>query len=143
MHRWLPNIPIPHIYAQIGALDQSVIIGNKSIGICLDKYLGENYPLYKKYYSYQQRTSMTRSYIVPDGIVFYLLSFYPLTAIDKRSQLERDLHMGKIMWIANKALENKVFKSKYVLIVDNYMRKHKERTIEQLIDDDDYSTLLP
>ncbi len=143
LHKWLPKIPVPQVYAQIGALEQSVIIGNKSIGICLDKYLGVNYPLYKKYYSYQQRSSMTRAYIVPDGMVFYLLSFFPLADIDKRSQLERDLHMAKIMWITNKAIENKIFKSKYVLMVDNYMRKHKERTVEQLIEDDDYSTLLP
>ena len=143
IRKWLPKVPVPHVYTQIGALEQSVIIGNKSIGICLDKYLGENYPLYKKYYSYQQRTSMSRAYIVPDGIVFYLLSFYPLTEFDKRSQLERDLHMAKVMWIANKALDHNVFKSKYVLMVDNYMRKHNDRTIEQLIEDDDYTTLLP
>lgn len=143
LHVWLPKVPIPRVYAQIGALEQSVIVGNKSIGICLDKYLGENYPLYKKYYPYQQRITMTRSYIVPDCMVFYLLSFYSLPDIDKRSQLERDLHMAKIMWITNKALEYNTFKSKYVLLVDNYMRKHKNRSIEQLIEDDDYSALLP
>jgi hypothetical protein len=124
-------------------LDQSVIIGNKSIGICLDKYLGINYPLYKKYYSYQQRTSMTRAYIVPDAMVFYLLSFYPLSNIDKRTQLERDLHIAKIMWITNKALERKIFQTKYVLLIDNYMRKHRSRTVEQLLSQDDYTTLLP
>lgn len=51
LRRQIPSIPIPHIYAQIGALDQSIVIGNKTIGISLDKYLGEKYPLYKKYYS--------------------------------------------------------------------------------------------
>lgn len=143
LRKSLPNIPLPKVYAQIGALDQSVIIGNKSIGICLDKYLGINYPLYKKYYSYQQRTSMTRAYIVPDAMVFYLLSFYPLSNIDKRTQLERDLHIAKIMWITNKALERKIFQTKYVLLIDNYMRKHKSRTVEQLLSQDDYTTLLP
>ena len=139
----LPDVDKPVVYAQIGALDQSVIIGNKSIGICLDKYLGINYPLYKKYYSYQQRTSMTRAYIVPDAMVFYLLSFYPLSNIDKRTQLERDLHIAKIMWITNKALERKIFQTKYVLLIDNYMRKHRSRTVEQLLSQDDYTTLLP
>ena len=33
----LPEIEIPKIYAQISALDQSVIVGNGSIGISLDK----------------------------------------------------------------------------------------------------------
>ena len=143
IRKWLPIVPIPKIYAQIGALDQSIIIGNKSIGICLDKYLGVNYPLYQRFYSYQQRASMTRSYIVPDCLVFYLLSFYPLTDIDKRSQLERDLHMGKIMWVVNKAVGQKFFKDKYVMMVDNYMRKHRDKTMAQLLENDDYTTLLP
>ena len=40
----LPNITIPRVYAQISALDQSVVVGNGTIGISLDKYLGPNYP---------------------------------------------------------------------------------------------------
>lgn len=141
--KWIPSLPIPRIYAQIGALDQSVIIGNKTIGICLDKYLGINYPLYLKYYTYQQRVSMTRAYIVPDCLAFYLLSVYPITQADKRSQLERDLHMAKIMWTVNKAVNQKFFKTKYVMMVDNYMRKHPDKDIEQVLLNDDYTTLLP
>ena len=41
----LPNLPVPNIYAQIGALDQSIVIGEKMIGISLDKYMGADYPL--------------------------------------------------------------------------------------------------
>ena len=36
----IPNLEIPVVYAQIGSLDQSIIVGNGQIGICLDKYLG-------------------------------------------------------------------------------------------------------
>ena len=42
----LPNIPMPKIYAQIGALDQSIVVGEHSVGISLDKYMGSDYPLY-------------------------------------------------------------------------------------------------
>ena len=71
----MPGMEIPEIYAQIGSLDQSVIVGNGMIGICLDKYLGVDYPLYMKEeygYSLDQRQMMQRRYIVPDGIGFYL-----------------------------------------------------------------------
>ena len=70
----LPNLPVPNIYAQIGALDQSIVIGEKMIGISLDKYMGADYPLYQKYYTADQRKSMTRKYIVPESLAFYLLS---------------------------------------------------------------------
>ena len=33
----LPNITVPRVYAQISALDQSVVVGNGTIGISLDK----------------------------------------------------------------------------------------------------------
>ena len=49
-----PNLEIPQIYTQIGSLDQSLVVGNNSIGICLDKYLGADCPLYQKpEYGYQ------------------------------------------------------------------------------------------
>ena len=44
----IPNMELPEVYAQIGSLDQSIIVGNNTIGICLDKYLGSDYPLYKR-----------------------------------------------------------------------------------------------
>ncbi len=133
LRKSLPNIPLPKVYAQIGALDQSVIIGNKSIGICLDKYLGINYPLYKKYYSYQQRTSMTRAYIVPDAMVFYLLSFYPLSNIDKRTQLERDLHIAKIMWITNKALDSSASVLAHIIVNHQHIFRLEDFPLERLV----------
>ena len=95
---YIPAIPIPQVYAQIGALDQSIVVGNQTIGISLDKYLGKDYPLYKKYYYPAQIKTMTRENIVPDCLNFYLLSLYPMYDFESRTQLERDLHIGKIMW---------------------------------------------
>ena len=120
----VPDVVLPTIYTQIGALDQSVVIGNNSIGISLDKYLGENYPLYHRYYSEAQRTQMTREHIVPDCMFFYMLSLYPLKDYEVRSQYERDLHVGKIMWIVNGLLDQKFFTTKYVDKVDRYVRKN-------------------
>ena len=93
----IPGIEIPEIYAQIGSLDQSVIVGNGMIGICLDKYLGTEYELYLKPeygYSLEQRKMMQRKYIVPDCVGFYLLSLYPMPFDKPISQAERDIHMG-------------------------------------------------
>ena len=115
LQKYVPDIHVPKVYAQIGALDQSIVVGNQSIGICLDKYLGTDYPLYKKYYNKNQLESMKRSYIVPDCISFYLLSVYPSKNSYKMTQLERDLHVGKMTWVANKLLEKKIFTSKYTL----------------------------
>ena len=134
----LPNLPVPNIYAQIGALDQSIVIGEKMVGISLDKYMGADYPLYQKYYTADQRKSMTRKYIVPESLAFYLLSIYPMDNYDSRTQIEKDLHMGKVMWVVNKALGETFFDTPYVHAVGRYVQKHRLE-VSDLLADDDYS----
>lgn len=138
----IPSLPLPHVYAQIGALDQSIVIGNNSIGISLDKYLGKDYPLYKKYYTQSQIQTMTRESIVPDCLCFYLLSLYTMNDLESRPQLERDLHMGKIMWLCNRVLEKRFFGTRFVGIVEKYVSRHKEIDVEQLLKSDDYTEMV-
>ena len=126
----LPTMEIPEIYAQIGSLDQSVIVGNGMIGICLDKYLGADYELYRKPeygYSASQRSMMQRQYIVPE---------------EAMTQAERDIHMGRIQWVVNEAIGKKLFRNPYVRRVEKYMDRHKSMTVEQLLSGKDYSVFL-
>ncbi len=136
---WLPKLKIPEVYAQISALDQSVIIGDESIGISLDKYLGKNYPLYQKYYPENQRVQMTRSNILPDCISFYLMSQYPLSDMENRSQRDRDLHVAKMMCITNHAVGRKAFNTPYVKAVEKLMHSGQCQNYEQLLRLDDFS----
>lgn len=113
--------------------------GDQTIGISLDKYMGAKYPIYKEFnYSSEQLETMNRSYIVPDCISFYLTSLYPLKNYDTRTQLERDLHMGKVMWVTNKALGSEIFDTDYIRMINRYMKKHPDVTIAQLLESDDY-----
>lgn len=138
---WIPELQQPYFYAQIGALDQSIIVGEHSVGISLDKYMGADYPLYKKFYTAQQRSMMSREYIVPDCLTFYLLSVYPMTKFEERPQLDRDLHMGKIMWTVNKLMGKNVFQSKYVNSINTYIRRNPKITVKQLLEDEDCSPI--
>lgn len=141
LEKILPKLELPTVYAQIGALDQSVVIGDKSIGISLDKYLGKDYPPYKKFYSQQQRSTMTRDFIVPDCLNFYLLSLFPLKNYSNRSQMEKDLHMGKVMWVVNKIMDTHFFNTKYVDMVDGYMKKNKKVSIKEMLLSDNYQLI--
>lgn len=137
-----PNMQIPKIYMQIGALDQSIIIGNNTIGISIDKYLGENYPLYKKYYPLQQRKTMTRNNIVPDAVCFYLMSLYQLHNFEKLPQIQRDLHVGKIMWLCNRVIDKRCFDTRFVKAIDRYMRSNPQADIAAFVQSDDYSRIV-
>lgn len=138
----LPELKIPRVYAQLSALDQSVIVGDQTIGISLDKYLGANYPLYKTYYSAEQRKVMTHEYIVPDCIVFYLMSQYPLKGFEQRSQTDRDMHVARVQWVANRAIGQKVFSSDNIDLVNHYMKKNPKTSIDDLLRMNNFSPLL-
>ena len=123
-------------------MDQSIIVGNNTIGICLDKYLGADYPLYQRVeygYKPEQLQMMTRRYIVPDCLGFYLLSLYPMPKNRPLSQLERDIHIGKMQWVVNQAMREEVFKPLYVKMVDRYMRHHPDTSFDHLLSNNNYS----
>ncbi|MCD8203365.1 MAG: gliding motility protein GldB, partial [Prevotella sp.] len=127
----------------ITALDQSIVVGDQTIGISLDKYLGKDYELYKKYnYSESQLQTMSRENIVPDCLNFYLLSLYPMKDFEASSQQDRDIHFSKILWVCNMALDNDFFKSSYIDLIEKYMSKNKQVDIESLLKNEDYSVFL-
>jgi hypothetical protein len=140
----LPNLELPQVYAQIGSLDQSIIVGNGLLGISLDKYLGKDYPLYlREEYGYteRQRSMMTRQFIVPDCIGFYLLSNYPMPSGRMLTQMEQDVHIGKVQWVVNKVMDKQVFNTLYTRSVGHYMKLHPEVTVDQLLKTDNYKEI--
>lgn len=132
LQKKLPVLTTPTVYTQIGALDQSIVVGNNTIGISLDKYLGKDYPLYLKYYPEVQRKLMTRSMIVPDCLVFFILSAYPIPD-EGRSQLTADLHIGKIQWIVNRVMGRRVFSTRFTALVAKYMKHHSRMAMDELL----------
>lgn len=136
----IPDIKMPAVYSQIGALNQSIIVSGELIGICLDKYLGCQYPLYADYYPDEQLKSMKRSMIVPDCVAFYLLSHYPLS-LEDTCHSHREIHRAKIEWIVNKVTKKKVFTNKNVKAIDKYMKANKSITVDELLSDTDFTKL--
>lgn len=136
LRKLIPNVEIPQIYAQIGSLDQSVVVGNGILGISLDKYLGSDYPLYLREdygYTLEQRRMMTRQYIVPDCLGFYLLSLYPMPNDGEIRQTERDMHMGKIQWVVNRSMNQRVFNSPYIRMVNRFMQANKDISVDVML----------
>lgn len=134
MAKMLPDIEVPRIYTQIGSLDQSIVVGDSTVGISLDKYLGKDYPVYLKYgYTEEQRQMMTRQYIVPDCLGFYLLGHYPMPEEALDSVPLRHTHMAKIQYVINRVLGRQVFIREPVRQVENYMKQHTDITVDALL----------
>lgn len=104
----IPSFPIPAVYSQISALNQSVVVGDSLLGFSIYKYMGEDYPLYRRYYYDYQRRSMNPDRILPDCFTFYLLSLYPFEwHPGHRSLYDVIMHQGKIHWVVRKVLKMK------------------------------------
>ena len=130
----IPALYVPRIYTQIGSLDQSVVVGDSMVGISLDKYLGANYPIYKKYgYTEQQRAMMTRKYIVPDCLGFYLLRHYPMPVEAADSAELRHEHMARIQYVVNQVMQQRIFNNERIREVEKYMQQHKEVGFDELL----------
>lgn len=122
LEQMIPGLKRPKIYAQVGSLDQSVVVSKELLGISLDKYLGAEHPAYLRYgYTEEQRSMMTREYIVPDGLGFYLLSLYPFPQSAVESDSLRRHHMMKIQCVVNKAMGRKVFSNDFIERMERLM----------------------
>ena len=94
-----PSFRIPFMYTQISGLNQSIVVGDSLLGISLDKYLGRDYPLYRKYYHDYQRRVMDRSWLVSDALFYYLSHEYPLPDDKVHTLLDYIADYGKIHWV--------------------------------------------
>ncbi len=136
-----PKAEIPKFYAQIGALTQSIVVDNNAIGISLDKYLGADFPAYERFYDSGQRAAMTSHNIVPDVMVFYLLSRYGMFEYARTSQRWRDVNTSIVMYVANKLTGRNAFQNEYIDRVAAYMRKHPDMSLKTLLEMTDYSEI--
>lgn len=104
LQKELPSLIIPMIYSQISALNESIVVADSLLGISLDKYMGEDYPLYNRYYYDYQCRSMRPDRIVPDCLIFYLIGGYPLPPLTDWTLLERMIRQGQIYYVVQQAL---------------------------------------
>jgi len=120
-----PQMKVPLIYSQMSALHESVVADDSILGISLDKYMGADYPLYRKFFYDYQRRSMTRDRILPDAILFYLMDHFPQKHTKvKHTLLEVMLRVGIYNYVTADLLRYK--NPTDVLGFDSHERKWHE-----------------
>ena len=134
LQKLFPQIVIPHVYTQVGSLDQSIVVGDSILGISLDKYLGADHPIYVRYgYTEGQRRTMTREFIVPDCLCFYLLSQYPLSEDQLADSMLRHWHIAKIQCLVNQVLDRRFFNDELIDNLEQFRLQHRQMTAEDFL----------
>lgn len=98
-----PDMPLPKVYMHVSGFNQNILIGDNLISISIDKYLGNDYKLYKDYFYDAQRWKMTPERIVPDYVTGWLMSEFPFAG-KENVLLDRMIYAGKIFFIVHNAL---------------------------------------
>lgn len=106
MAKELPQLPQPKVYAQFSGLNESVVVSDTLVGFSIDKYMGVDYPLYKKYFYDNQIATMIPERIVSDCVFYYLRDNYPLPETSTGTLLDNMVHLGIINWITRKLTDS-------------------------------------
>lgn len=104
----IEGLKIPKVYTQISALNESIIVTDSLLGVSLDKYMGQDYPLYQRYYYDYQTRMMDPKQMLSDIFVFYLVSEYPLTLYGA-TLLDVMVYYGRIYYVVDELLTNQKF----------------------------------
>jgi len=101
----IENFRVPQVYTQVSALNESIIVTDTLLGISLDKYMGQKYPLYQRFYYDYQTQLMNPEQMLSDCFIFYLISEYPLSLYG-RTLLDVMIYYGKIYYIVSEVLKD-------------------------------------
>lgn len=104
----IEGLRVPKVYTQISALNESIIVMDSLLGISLDKYMGQDYPLYQRYYYDYQTRLMNPEQMLSDVFIFYLVGEYPLSLYGA-SLLDVMVYYGRLYYIVDELLENQKF----------------------------------
>lgn len=137
LRRDIPGFTTPRVYAQVSALNESIVVGDSLIGISLDKYLGADYPLYQRYFYANQRVTMIPERMAQDCLIFYLnqLSRQQMPSRGRSTLLECMIHQGKLNWIAAHALRKPLINVAAVIPATKSWYKNHERQVWQTLRD--------
>lgn len=100
------ELVIPTVYMHVSGFNQNVLVGDGLLSISIDKYLGEDYPLYSDFFYPYQRRKMQRSYIVPDYLTGWLMTELAFAG-KENVLLERMIYDGKIKYLLLQALPDR------------------------------------
>ena len=105
MHRVVNALPKEYrvpFAMHVSGFNQNVLVGDSLLSISIDKYLGEEYPLYQDFFYDFQRRLMTPEHIVPDYLAGWLMSEYPFEG-KENVLLDRMIYEGKIKYLIHQA----------------------------------------
>ena len=93
-----PAMQMPTVYAHVSGFNQNILVAEQLLSISIDKYMGEDYPLYEKFFYDFQRRKMSPAQIAPDVIAGWVMSEFVFEG-KENVLLDRMIYEGKIIFL--------------------------------------------
>ncbi|MDR2690970.1 MAG: gliding motility protein GldB [Dysgonamonadaceae bacterium] len=93
-----PEIKRPQVYLHVSGLSQNVIVSDNILSLSADKYLGADYPLYRRFFYDYQRRLMSPDRMAPDYLLGFMMANLPFRG-KADVLLDRMLYEGKLRYI--------------------------------------------
>lgn len=98
-----PGHAVPALYMHVSGFNQNVLVGDSALSVSIDKYLGEDYPLYREYFSPYERRKMKPDFVAADYVTGWLMSEFPFSG-KENVLLDQMVYYGKIYYLLSLAL---------------------------------------
>ena len=72
-----PERIVPTLYMHVSGFNQNILVSDSALSLSIDKYLGEDYPLYRQFFPDYERAKMTRDFASVDYLLGWLMSELP------------------------------------------------------------------
>ncbi len=94
---------LPVLSVHVSGFKTNTIVLDSIISLSLDKYLGQDYPIYKQFFESYQIEQMQSKYIVRDYLKAWLMSEYP-ESNQRKDLLSEMIYQGKILYTLKQLL---------------------------------------
>jgi hypothetical protein len=89
---------LPRFAMHVSGFRENVIIVDNLISISIDKYLGDDYPLYANFFQPYERSRMRPEYVVRDYLKAWLMSDILKAGSDAQNLLTAMVNEGKVLY---------------------------------------------
>ena len=101
-----PSHTIPALYMHVSGFQQNILVADSTLSLSIDKYLGEDYPLYRQFFPDYERARMSRAFVSPDYLTGWLMSEFPFRGREN-VLLDRMVYAGKLCYVLTRCLPDR------------------------------------
>lgn len=138
LHSFFPEIKLPEVYFFVSGFNRQILVGDNSIGVGVDLFLGSDYSRYQNFTYQYLIKNMTVQQITPVVMSAVLYNHFPIGGNNERL-IDNMLYRGKVLFLLSKLLPEELPNTiiGYEKREWEWCRKYEKQVWETIMDRND------